>query len=421
MENRKLFLVLMLRSVARRRSKSIIAVLSVALVATLVAVMFSLSVGVRGNLGAEMRGFGANIVIYPQRDGALIPAGILSDVEHGPLQARIFAAAPFLHEPVVVSGKPFEIVGTDFGAALKVMPYLKMNGTAPGSGQVAIGADVAQALKLRPGSRIDISLAEPPSGTQDSRICRSCHSDLGRQHERRVSGRLSQVGGNCLSCHQAHPIATSHGYSATVSAIVSSGGEEDGWIVAPLTDVQKTSDSGDHIGYVRVSALTDKEPASKTASRLAALLDGVRPEVVGNVASAETNLLGKVQLLLALLTACVSVMSALGLFSMLGASVLERTKEIGLMKAMGATGSSVGRQFVAESMLLALAGSALGLAIGAIAVRFIGASVFGSPISLALGSIPLAIAACLGLTALASLAAARRAAHIDPAISLRGE
>ncbi|MDI6693096.1 MAG: FtsX-like permease family protein [Anaerosomatales bacterium] len=208
---------------------------------------------------------------------------------------------------------------------------------------------------------------------------------------------------------------------ATVSAIVSTGGDEDGWVIAPLTDVQSLSKSGNRISYLRVSALTDSEPAEKTAARLSGLIDGVRPEVVGSVASAEDNLLGKVQLLLALLTACVAGMSALGLFSMLGASVLERTGEIGLVKAIGASNGSVSRQIVAEAAVLAVAGAALGLLAGAGIVRLIGNSVFGVSMSLTIGAVPVAVASCLLLAISASLAAARRAARIDPAICLRGE
>ncbi len=383
--------------------------------------MLSLSVGVRANLSTEIRRFGANIVLYPQADDGLLDDSVGPRVEKGALGSRIYASAPFLHQPAVVSGKPFDLVGTDFADALKVSPYWRVTGSAPTKGQVAVGADVAAALKLEPGSSIDVRIAKPTSSGKGSGACRSCHGSLGAEHDRRTSGRLAQVGSNCLSCHQAHPIATSTGYVATVSAIVSTGGDEDGWVIAPLTDVQSLSKSGNRISYLRVSALTDSEPAEKTAARLSGLIDGVRPEVVGSVASAEDNLLGKVQLLLALLTACVAGMSALGLFSMLGASVLERTGEIGLVKAIGASNGSVSRQIVAEAAVLAVAGAALGLLAGAGIVRLIGNSVFGASMSLTIGAVPVAVASCLLLAISASLAAARRAARIDPAICLRGE
>ncbi len=197
-----------------------------------------------------------------------------------------------------------------------------------------------------------------------------------------------------------------------------------------LTDFLRKAVGGGNIDFLREGvrvlsqALMELEVSEQIGAgrhRLSGLIDGVRPEVVGSVASAEDNLLGKVQLLLALLTACVAGMSALGLFSMLGASVLERTGEIGLVKAIGASNGSVSRQIVAEAAVLAVAGAALGLLAGAGIVRLIGNSVFGASMSLTIGAVPVAVASCLLLAISASLAAARRAARIDPAICLRGE
>ncbi len=100
-------------------------------------------------------------------------------------------------------------------------------------------------------------------------------------------------------------------------------------------------------------------------------------------------------------------------------SVMERTGEIGLRRALGATGRQIAGQFVVESIVIGLLGGLIGAALGVFAVLGVavvqqwtpvldpwvaaGGAVLGAVIGLAAGSIP-----------------ARRAARIEPVVALRG-
>jgi putative ABC transport system permease protein len=100
--------------------------------------------------------------------------------------------------------------------------------------------------------------------------------------------------------------------------------------------------------------------------------------------------------------------------------VLERQAEIGVMKALGASNALVNGIFLAEQVLLAIVGGAIGFVGGAFFARFLGASVFGSPASPQLILLPIV----LGLAAIVAIAGSllplRRAAHFEPALILRG-
>jgi putative ABC transport system permease protein len=127
------------------------------------------------------------------------------------------------------------------------------------------------------------------------------------------------------------------------------------------------------------------------------------------------------------------VVAAIGITNTMIMSVLERTHEIGIMKALGARDRDVRRIFLVEGTVLGGFGSVLGLALGwlasfpgnAIAKRImepqVNTSVKGSllvyPIWLVLG-VPAVV--CL-ITTLAALYPASRAARVDPVTSLRHE
>jgi putative ABC transport system permease protein len=114
------------------------------------------------------------------------------------------------------------------------------------------------------------------------------------------------------------------------------------------------------------------------------------------------------------------LLSALGLYGMLSSSVAQRTAEIGIRAALGASRGSILRMIVSEALRLAVIGIVLGAAGLFFTVRFIDRMLYGvSPFDW-----PTLTAVGLVLTLvilLASFWPARRAASVDPMIAMRGD
>ena len=114
------------------------------------------------------------------------------------------------------------------------------------------------------------------------------------------------------------------------------------------------------------------------------------------------------------------IVGGIGVMNIMLVSVTERTREIGLRKALGATQKSIMMQFIIEAVLLCILGGLLGVFIGTL-LLFIFTSlndwIFYMPITAIIGSIT--FSALVGL--FFGIWPAKRAAKLDPAVSLRYE
>jgi len=124
--------------------------------------------------------------------------------------------------------------------------------------------------------------------------------------------------------------------------------------------------------------------------------------------------------LLGLLAAMALILAATGIFGVISYSVSCRTQEIGIRVALGATQGAVLRMILRETLVLAIAGLAVGIPFALAAARLVGHMLFGVS-----ADDPATIAVvALGLAAVAALAGyvpARRAMGVDPLVALRHE
>ncbi|MBI4362767.1 MAG: ABC transporter permease [Euryarchaeota archaeon] len=147
-------------------------------------------------------------------------------------------------------------------------------------------------------------------------------------------------------------------------------------------------------------------------------------------AAVAQQITGTITLFLAGIAAVSLLVGAVGISNTMYMSVLERTREIGLLKALGATNGEVLRLFVAESALFGLVGGTIGAAMGAIAaivMGTVGLRIFPGPgggggaVVIPPMLLPLAMGFAMLIGALSGVFPARQAARLKPVEALRYE
>ena len=125
-------------------------------------------------------------------------------------------------------------------------------------------------------------------------------------------------------------------------------------------------------------------------------------------------------LLLAGIAAISLLVGGIGVMNIMLVSVTERTREIGIRKAVGATRSAILWQFLIEALALSLAGGMIGIGVGVGSARAVSTAA-GWPTVVSAESVALAFLVALGVGLFFGLYPARRAASMSPLDALRHE
>jgi putative ABC transport system permease protein len=202
------------------------------------------------------------------------------------------------------------------------------------------------------------------------------------------------------------------------------GVDRDAEVHIPVTAAQRL------FGVDRIDGLAVKAPTSEDVEPLQKkLVAALQHKYTGQEFSAVTQsqilgtigrILGLLTLVLAAIAAISLVVGGVGVSNIMLVSVRERTREIGLRKALGARQRDILAQFLIEAVLLCVVGGLIGIGLG------VGASVLISAVSplpavIAWWSPALAFGVSAAVGIFFGVAPARRAGRLDPVVALRME
>jgi putative ABC transport system permease protein len=207
-------------------------------------------------------------------------------------------------------------------------------------------------------------------------------------------------------------------------------GSTDDVVIVPLSTLQHRISSSASLSSISVS-MVDGADSTVTSNLITALLRA-RHRLAAS-ATADFSVTTQAQLLsvassvsntLTLLLVGIGsislVVGGIGIMNIMLVSVRERTREIGIRKAIGARRRDVLAQFLVEAVVLSLLGGVLGIAIGALASLVIGQIAgWGFVFSLPIVAIALGFSALVGIVF--GVWPARQAAVLDPIVALRYE
>jgi len=421
---------LLYRSFTRQlRRRSLIA-LTVALCASICVAMLGIVLDVGDKLNAELTTYGSNIVVQPKAD-AVVSNLYETDRDAAPTAHLDESAIP----KIKTIFWAYNIV--DFAATLK------------GSVKVSSsGGEVDDLSVTGTWFNKDLSLPTGETTTAGVTTMRSWWTMEGSwpadDAEQAVIG--SDLAGRLgLSAGDTVTLTTPTGSRPlTVTGVYTSGDSDDDTLYAPLAVVQELTGHIGQVDQVEVKALTTPENdlsrkaaqnpailssadwetwyctayASSIAYQIEEAIPGAVAKQVRQVAAVEGNVLEKTQTLMILMTALSLVAAVLAVASLTTASLVERTGEFALLKAIGASSASVNRLILAETAVLGLAGTAVGALVGSGLAQLIGRIVFGSSITMR-PMVYVLVVALISLVLLVATASSMRSIlKIQPATAL---
>lgn len=422
-----MFWRMVFQSFRRQKGKMAMIAFTIALGASLATAMLNVMFGVGDKVNQELKTYGANIRVVPQT------ASLLSDIygvdggsekflredELGKIKTIFWAFnivdyAPYLEAEVLLDGKKIGVTGTWFN----------------------------HHLSLPTGEELDTGMISMKSWWHISGGPWLKDSDensvmVGRE----IAEELNLNAGDSVFLK-----GSAAAKSFVVKSIFDGGGEEDSRIFMNLHDAQALVGKEGLINSIEVSALTspDNELARRAAQNPESLTNVEREtwyctayvssicyqiqEVISNavakpvrqVAESEGAILGKTQLLMLLITVLSLIASALGISNLVTASVMERSKEIGLLKAIGAHDTPVAWLVLTEIIITAILGGLVGYFAGCAFAQIIGRTVFGSAIAITPVVIPLVAILIFLVTMAGSIPSIRMILALEPAEVLHG-
>ena len=208
------------------------------------------------------------------------------------------------------------------------------------------------------------------------------------------------------------------------------GMDQDNVMIAPYTTVMKRIAAQTWFSNIICSAVTEEMSDAAIEELTQILRDnhklkGDAPDDFNIRSQAEmmetmSSTMDTVTLILLVAAAFSLLVAGIGIMNIMLVSVTERTKEIGLRMAVGATGPVISLQFLIESVLISVTGGLLGILVGCTASEF-AVPAFGIPSSVPAWSIYVSFLVCVFLGVFFGYIPAQKAANMDPIEAIRHE
>lgn len=394
------FLRMIARSFTRQLRRRLLIALTVCLSATVSVSMLGVVFDVGDKLNAELSTYGSNIIVQPKADAVVSDLYNTTGLTGAAAQADPTA---FLKESDAAKIKTifwaFNI--TNFAPQLNV--HAEVNGTtAP-----LVGTWFNKELKLASGETTVVGVEGMRSWWKVSGAWPKDDTDQGM-----IGATLAQqlgVGvGDTVTLKKTTASGKHNEQAIRIVGVYDSGDDENGSLYLSSSVAQVLADLPDAADKIEVKALTTPENdlARKAAQNPAALsqddwetwyctaypssiayqIEEVIPDAVAKqvrqVAALQGNVLQKTQAVMILMTVLSLIAAAVAVANLMVASIGERSAELALLKAIGATDGAVSRLMMAETAAIALLGAIVGAGLGSGVAQLIGHVVFGSGITM---------------------------------------
>jgi len=397
---------LALRALVRAKMRSSLTILGILIGVAAVVIVVALGTGVQAQIVGQISNLGANVIfIFPQSTQS---SGVRSADVNRLTEAD--GRALVLEATSVASVAPFsstgaQVIAGDRNAVTQVMgvsrSYFQVRGFSVDKGQMFTESEELLKAKV---CIIGETVREKLFGTGDPV---GQYVRIGR-YPYRIVGLLAKKGQSPFGEDQDDRL------------LMPIGSFRARLVPSPPGRVQQL-----------IASATDERTVDRAVSQIQSILrqrhgiaPGAEPDFVirtqAEFRRSSEQIVGTLTVLLSSIAAVSLLVGGIGVMNIMLVSVTERTREIGIRMAIGASATDIMTQFLVEAVVLSVLGGVVGLAVGASVIVALGKAL-GWTLEL---PIP-AVVAAMGTSAVIGIVfgffPARRAALMDPIVALRQE
>ena len=218
---------------------------------------------------------------------------------------------------------------------------------------------------------------------------------------------------------EVRQIGANSGEKVKIRGIVQDGDKEDSLLIISLPLAQKIANEPNTLNYAEAVVAGKFDYISELGKSLSDEQISVKP--VAKISKSEGLILDKIKLLMALVSFVILLITSMCVNTTLSAILFSRSKEIALLRALGASKKNVLNLFGVETFVTAFAAALAGAILGYGLAQILGYAIFDSSIDFRFMSIPIAMVISLVFAGVASIYPIKRALENKMADILRGE
>jgi len=375
----------------RRKLKALTLVIGIVIGVASIVGLYSITQAMQQDLANKIDAFGSNILIVPNSDDVNVSFGGVSVQGVGKVRElnmsdidkmrtiknkeTLAIIAPKLLDSEEINGKQAMLVGVQFSEELRLKKWWKINWVGnkkktPTEGEVVVGSEAARVLGLSPGQNLKI-----------------------KEQNFSVAGVIQPTGSM----------------------------ENDSAVFMDLTTLQKMTNRIGVLSLIETAAFCYTCPIEQVSAQLQEKLPYTKVQALKASTQARDDTVKKFNVFSFAVSAVILLIGALVVMMSMMSSVKERTKDIGVFRAIGFRKSHVVLVVFIEAVILSLIGGVIGYFLGMFGAKFFGSAIVQIEVGVVwkyqIGLIAVGGAALIGI--FASAYPAWQASRLDPVEALR--
>lgn len=357
---------------------------------TLASAFLNLYFDLPRKMTAEFRTLGANLILAPPGTSETLPEDVYRQL-------------------------------ADSQGAVPRLPWLYAVGKTRHQDVILAGTELDRLPALNPGWRVYANPLEKDSSEGLGAFVAGV--------QRRISGADGRwlLAGEKAAAHfgwkAGETVTVQYGETTLdlpLLGIVSTGGSEDSQLLLPLPDLQELTGREGQLSLIALAVPGAAAQVEAVRQQLAARWPEIEARPLRPVIESEARVILKVRGLMFGLTAIVLGIVVLSVMTTVSGLVLDRQRDIGVMKSLGGSDRAISSLFVAETLCLAALAALLGYGIGFGLAEWAAQRIFSAPLPWRWDTLPAVMGVTLAVAFLAAALPVYRVRRLDPAVVLRG-